>query len=116
MATWFNLGVGGELAGESGADRTPETGRHGARLPVARATLFDDEGRQLTAMFSTVSRQSALDHIANLGMRVFDSPRLLLYIKEPFAEAEFIPLPGPLETDDCWAHAAIARLKVSGGL
>ena len=41
-------------------------------------------------------------------------PRLVLHIGDPQAGDTFLPLAGPLETEDGWAEAAIERLKGSG--
>ena len=39
--------------------------------------------------------------------------RLVLHIQDPVTGDAFLPLAGPLETDDAWAEAAIERLKAS---
>jgi hypothetical protein len=41
-------------------------------------------------------------------------PGLVLHIRDPLAGDTFMPLAGPLETEDEWAEAAIERLKASG--
>jgi hypothetical protein len=79
---------------------------------MTRIALFNAEARPLTAMFSCVSRTRALEQIAQIGMRAFEPPRLLVYLEEPYTDPVVYPIAGPQEfDDDSWVEAAMERLK-----
>ena len=108
VATWFNLSL---IISEI-EDRWYPVGN--GPLVLFTAVLYTAQGRQLSLRSRSVSLARALDPIAEMGM--FQSPEshLLLYIADPVTGDRFVPLSGPLETDDAWAAAAIERLKASG--
>ena len=110
MATWFNLPL---ITSEIG-DRWYPLGN--GPLVLFTVVLYSAQGRQLSLRTRAPSLARALDPIAEMGM--FQSPEshLLLYIADPVTGDRFVPLSGPLETDDGWAAAAIERLKASGQL
>ena len=108
MPTWFNLAIAKDLIPDN------RSGTERRDLQLTRVALFNSEARPLTAMFSCVSRTRALEQIAEIGMRTFDSPRLLLYLKEPHGEPMIFPIAGPHEQDDSWVEPAVERLKLSG--
>jgi hypothetical protein len=108
MATWFNLPL---ITGEI-EDRWYPAGN--GLLPLFSATLYTAQGRRLTFLRRAVSLARALAPIGELGMFCAPEPRLVLHIRDPLAGDTFMPLAGPLETEEKWADAAIERLKASG--
>jgi hypothetical protein len=108
MATWFNLAL---IAREIG-DRWYPSGN--GSLPMFTAALYTAQGRRLTFLRRAVSLARALAPIGELGMFCAPEPRLVLHISDPLAGDTFMPLAGPLQTEDEWAEAAIERLKALG--
>ena len=108
MATWFNLAL---IASEIG-DRWYPAGN--GSLPLFTAALYTSQGRRLTFLRRAVSLARALAPIGELGMFCAPEPRLVLHISDPLAGDTFMPLAGPLQTEDEWAEAAIERLKALG--
>jgi hypothetical protein len=79
---------------------------------MTRIALFNADARPLTAMFSCVSRTRALEQIAQIGMRAFEPPRLLVYLEEPYTDPVVFPIAGPQEfDDDSWVEPAVRGLK-----
>jgi hypothetical protein len=108
MATWFNLRL---IAAE-----IPDRYCRGGPLVLFSAELFTAGGRQLTMRKRAVSLAGALTLIAELGMFRAPEARLILHLYDPVTGDRFLPLAGPLESDQGWEVAAIERLKVSGQL
>jgi hypothetical protein len=108
VATWFNLPL---IMSEIG-DRWYPVGN--GPLVLFTAVLYTAQGRQLSLRTRAPSLARALDPIAEMGLFRAPEARLVLHIVDPVTGDTFLPLAGPLETDDGWAAAAIERLKASG--
>jgi hypothetical protein len=108
MATWFNLSL---IASEIGDRYYPAAG---GPLLLFTAVLYTASGRQLTSRRRAVSLARALAPVWELAMFPSPEPRLVLHIIDPLLRDTFLPLTGPVETDDGWLEGAIPMLKTFG--
>jgi hypothetical protein len=106
MATWFNLGLLGEIEDRSYFRQDDGT------LPVFEAALYTGDGRPIPGTrHQAVFLSRALAPIRDLGMFRAPGARLVVHISNPLAGDTFLALEGPNETEAGWAERAIERLK-----